>query len=147
MVTKELTVWKLLCQTQTCRRRWTVVKSILVNIWVKFKNVEIFKRVQIFVLVVLIFVEEIKAVNVNNRLRASNQNKVNEENLMSLFSAIEKEYVFTHGKENIIKDSSRFVIIQVYNSPYSLSFIQQSIPLPNTYAMFGSSEEEKSRWE
>ena len=123
------------------------MKSILVNIWVKFKNVEIFKRVQIFVLVVLIFVEEIKAVNVNNRLRASNQNKVNEENLMSLFSAIEKEYVFTHGKENIIKDSSRFVIIQVYNSPYSLSFIQQSIPLPNTYAMFGSSAEEESKRE
>jgi len=34
--------------------------------------------VQIFVPVVLIFNEEIKAVNVNNRLRASNQNKVNE---------------------------------------------------------------------
>ena len=101
--------------------------------WVKFKNVEIFKRVQIFVLVVLVFIEEIKAVNVNHRLRASSQNRVNEENLKSLFSAKEKESVFTHCKENIIKDSSRFVIIQVYNSPYRLSFIQQSTPLPNTY--------------
>ena len=85
MVSKELTVWKLLCQTQTCQRRRTVVKSILVNMWVKFKNVEIFKRVQIFVLVN----EEIKTVNVNNRLKASNQNKVNEENQMSLFSAVQ----------------------------------------------------------
>ena len=70
---------------ETCQRRWTVVKSILVNMWVKFKNVEIFKRVQIFVLVK----EEIKTVNVNNRLKASNQNKVNEENQMSLFSAVQ----------------------------------------------------------
>ena len=61
------------------------MKSILVNMWVKFKNVEIFKRVQIFVLVN----EEIKTVNVNNRLKASNQNKVYEENQMSLFSAVQ----------------------------------------------------------
>ena len=70
------------------------MKSILVNMWVKFKNVEIFKRVQIFVLVN----EEIKTVNVNNRLKASNQNKVNEENQMSLFSAVqERESLSSHA--------------------------------------------------
>ena len=29
LVTRELRVWKLLCQTQTCQRRWAGVKSIL----------------------------------------------------------------------------------------------------------------------
>ena len=33
-------------------------------------------------------------------------------------------------KENIIKDSCRFIIIKIHHSPHSLSFMLQSVPLP-----------------